>query len=622
MDNSGSSEQNEGAPGTSGTSGTNAESASSASSVAASATAYSSSVQSFDSSQINPVGAKSLTSSLSRVHTVISASHIVQSLHRVVTDVHDDNLQTELNAAEAGQTDLGRILSRPDFYDAMKVATHVDPRSDELANVMPDDERAVRKLTAKAVAEEIEVEEEENYPPVDKGYAWAVCFAEFLAICTTWGSTTSFGVFISYWLNNNTFVGADPLNYALSSSITVFLAQALAPVSMILFNMIGLKLTVAIGVVFHFAGFLLCSYSTKLWELYCTQGLILGFGFSLVFNPSIIVLSGWFLKYRGLSSGIVVCGAGAGGMVFTLAAQALITQKSDFRWAMRMLGLTTLGLNLIVLAIIKERIPVKRERSWKSFRKQFHVILNWRVMKRWHVIALTFWFAMGIVSYIVITFSLASFATFIGLSEVEGSHVTAIFNACQAVGRVCIGAIGDRYGRINTAVLINIFVIIIIFAFFINCSNFPTLLGFSIVSGLVTGWCQLLNQAIMPDSVPMADFPSVWSYENIIVGCFCLFSEVVALKLRTDSTTKPFLNAQLFAGFMVVGSLICLVPVREWKIRRMLTSRLEDAREEQLEKEQKKLEDPVAQDRIQRYELLLQKTAKGYLYRLFYPMKA
>ena len=598
-------------------------------------------VQSFagsvDNASIGTDNPKSITSTLSRVETAMSEVLKVRSLRQTVTNARDDNEITARNEEHARKSTLGRILTHPDISDAMRVATHTGGSiAEKLADVRPEDERAVREITSKAEeASETEQglvekgeEEEKKYPPVDRGYAWVICATELLMIITTWGATTAFGIFIAFWLNDGTFDGADPMNYALSSSIAIFLAQALAPVAMITQSMIGLKVTIALGTAVNFAGYLLCSFCTKLWQLYCTQGVLVGVGFAFIFNPSIVILSSWFVKYRAISSGVTICGAGIGGVAFALGSQALINLKHDYRWAMRMIAIVTLGLNCFVVCFLKERVPPKRERTKKYFKLQVRTILNYRTMLHWQIIAITFWFAMAIVSYIVITFSLASFATFIGLSETQGSYVTGIFNGCQAIGRPLLGICGDRFGRINTALAGNVIVIILIFAFFVNCNNSATLISFSIVSGLVTGWSQLLNQAIMPDAVPMAEYPSVWSYENIIVGCFCLFSEVVALKLRDLSSSMPFLKAQLFAGFMVVGSLICLIPVREWKIRQMIESRLEDAKDEletiqsSADPEKNREDFDLLAARIQRYQGFLTKSAHGYLHRLFYPVKA
>lgn len=584
-----------------------------------SSSSLSDSVQTYDSDEVHALEATGTHSTLSRVHTSLSQLHVVNSIKRTITNARLDDHETEQDLKQAKETDLGRILTHADFNDAMRVATHHMPLADELANAMPDDERLLRRLTKKGAIDEYEkevVEEEKQLPPIDKGYAWVICFAQLAMTMSTWGSCTSFGVYISYWLNNDTFPGADPVNYALSSSITMFIAQALAPLAMISNNMIGLKPTILIGLVFHFAGFILCSFSTKLWQLYCTQGLMIGFGFSLIFSPAVVQLSSWFLKKRGLASGIVVCGAGVGGVIFTLASQKLIQQTGDFKWGMRMLGILTLVLNLLVLILIKERVPFPRVQSKESFKKQCHIILNIHAMKHWRVIEISLWFGCGVVSYIVLTYSLAAFATFIGLSQEEGSHITAIFNGCQAIGRPFIGIMGDKLGRINVAIFFNIFVMILIFAFFINCNSFLTLLFFSILSGLTTGWCQLLNQAIMPDAVAMAEFPSVWSYENIIVGCFCLFAEVVALKLRNMSAAMPFLHAQIFCGFMVFASLICIVPVREDKVNRLLQGRLETAQDDY-----KETSDPEYQEKIQRYDSYLGKGFLRYIKRLFYPIR-
>lgn len=563
--------------------------------------------------------------SLSRI-----GSHTSAYVKSITRNVQDDNLQTEKTIEGAKKTDLGRILTRPDYADAMRVATHQGPLETELGECFPDDEKLLRSMAAEpsekeAISEEVDELEQEatdkKYPPVDRGYAWVVCFAELLMSISTWGSGTSFGIYISYWLNNDTFVGADPLNYALSSSMVLLFAEALAFIAMMIEYMIGLKLTVALGAALHFSGLMLCSYSTKLWQLYCTQSVMMGCGFALLFNPAIVIMASWFVKYRALASGIVACGAGVGGAIFTLVGQALITRDNDYHNAMRVVGYITLGLNIIVLILIKDRIPKKRDRSWKGFKNQWKIITSTKPIRRWYVMLIALWFGFGIMSYIIMMLSLSSFATFIGLSQATGAHITAIFNGCQAIGRPIIGIIGDRFGRINSSIAINWFVVVIIFAFFINCTNFITLLFFSIVSGLSTGWCQVLNQAIMPDAMPLKEFPAAWTYENAIIGIWSLAAEVIALKLRQQGKPKPFLHAQIFAGCMAFIACCCITPVREWKIKRVLKSRLEFCQEKLKDSALSTEESQLNKERLQRYEYLLRDGSKAYCERLFYPIK-
>ncbi|GME82656.1 unnamed protein product [Ambrosiozyma monospora] len=345
------------------------------------------------------------------------------------------------------------------------------------------------------------------------------------------------------------------------------------------------------------------------------------------------------MKKRGLSSGITVCGSGIGGCVMVLAGQKLITDTGDFKWGMRMNAIVAVVLLMICTALLKERVPRHRERSWKFFKQQCKIVFAFSVLKRWPVVAISLWFGFGIISYLVLTYSLAAFSTFIGLSQKSGAHITAIFNGCQAIGRPAIGYFGDKVGRINLALTLNIFIAIIVFAFWINCNNFITVLFFAIISGLTSGWCQLLNQAIMPDAVPIHLFPAAWGFENIIVGCFCLFVEVVALKLRDMTASKPFLHAQIFCGCMTIISFFFLVPVREYKVRRVLDKRLEETNSmiENLSNSsysdsnnEKTTEHSAHEDaslellnsRKERYDHLLRNTSSGYLARLFYPIIA
>lgn len=483
--------------------------------------------------------------------------------------------------------------------------------SKALAGARPDDEVLLHKLANDPDLVNEYDQEQEKYPQPDQGYAWVILPAGFLMAITTWGSTTCFGVYISYWLNNDTFAGADPLNYALSSSITICLAQAAAPIAMIMYRMIGYKWTAALGAALHFLGFMLGSFCTELWQLYCTQGLLIGMGFVLIFSPTMLILPSWFQKYRALGSGGVIAGSGVGGCVFALASQRLIDTKDDYRWGFRMIAFVTVALNIIVVTLIKERIPQKKIKGWAAFKRELASIMDIKTLKHWYVIAISLWAALAIVAYTVMVYSLAAFCTFIGLSATTGSNVTAVFNGCQAIGRPIVGILGDKYGRINVGLTFNIIVLILVFAFFINCTNFITILMYAILSGLTTGFCQALNQAILPDAVPMEDYPSTWSYENIIIGCFCLVAEVIALKLRDMSAAKPFLKAELFTGFMVLGAFLFLLPVRELKVRRKIEERLKLCEEAKT----------VPTARIEKYSLLLRKGIRSYIWRLFYPIK-
>ncbi|GMG19930.1 unnamed protein product [[Candida] boidinii] len=458
-------------------------------------------------------------------------------------------------------------------------------------------------------------------------------------LLATWGSSSAYGVFLSYFISNNYYPEATAVDYAIIGGLVLCLAQALSTIAVLLSAIIGTRLTLFIGACFQVAGYILSTFTTKIWQLYLTYGVLIGIGFALIFNSSIVLLPGWFDKYRGLSGGIAVSGAGVGGVIFALSAQKMMDETGSFKWPMRMIGLVTFTINATVCLFCKSRIPAKKAKSLQDIIDKMPVIMNWRVLKIYEVDLIGLWFGLIVIAYIATMYSLSSYCIFIGLTQAQGSHITAIFNGCQGIGRPTIGLTSDKFGRINMSLCLTIVVFILIFAMWTNCKDFVSMVFFGILAGLVTGVGSTMNPALVADACPPELFPSAWSLENILVGLCSLLAEPVALKLRNMELTNPFYHAQVFSGCMAVASLLALFPVRESKVRKVLTKRLEttnlqlqayedisSATENITEGENKNGEYSNEEFKLlTRRELyytnLLERGFVGFLKRLFYPMK-
>lgn len=53
------------------------------------------------------------------------------------------------------------------------------------------------------------------------------------------------------------------------------------------------------------------SYSTQVWHLIITQGVLYAIGGSLLYSPTMFYLDEWFVKKKGLAFGIMWAGVGA-----------------------------------------------------------------------------------------------------------------------------------------------------------------------------------------------------------------------------------------------------------------------------------------------------------------------
>ncbi|OWB60057.1 hypothetical protein B5S29_g924 [[Candida] boidinii] len=621
----------------------------------------------------NASSIRSGTSRLPNISKIVS-----RSVHEFIEQVRDDNLQTDNERLELQKTQLGRILTNLEFEDAIKIATHnqhdsghvLETRSqkfntekqeyenlllNEANGLNSEDEDKLEKLEkvltvascAQSKSNFQKVDEtvvsstinEDNLPPVDKGYAWVMCISVFLMLLATWGSSSAYGVFLSYFISNNYYPEATAVDFAIIGGLVLCLAQALSTIAVLLSAIIGTRPTLFIGACFQVAGYILSTFTTKIWQLYLTYGVLIGIGFALIFNSSIVLLPGWFDKYRGLSAGIAVSGAGVGGVVFALSAQKMMNDTGSFQWPMRMIGLVTFFINATVCLFCKSRIPTQKAKTFQDVINKMPVIMNWRVLKIYEVDLIGLWFGLIVIAYVITMYSLSSYCLFIGLTQVQGSHITAIFNGCQGIGRPTIGLTADKFGRINMSLCLTVVVFILIFAMWTNCKDFVSMVFFGILAGLVTGVGSTMNAPLVADACPPELFPSAWSIENIFVGLCCLLSEPVALKLRDMKLENPFYHAQIFSGCMAVASVLCLFPVREAKVHRVLTKRLEttklqlqayedssSATENITEGENKNGEYPNEEFKIlTRRELyytnLLEHGFVGFMKRLFYPMK-
>ncbi|OWB77054.1 hypothetical protein B5S32_g1213 [[Candida] boidinii] len=570
-------------------------------------------------SRINSVGS-SIVQIVSRVNSL--SKTVSQSVAGILEQARDDNLQTNKEKQVLKSTKAGRVMTNFDLDDALRMASkfnesgkiesHTD-RARARANTVESSQTLRKRITKTSIVDPEmyktitqafgEDEDEENLKPSDlenaipspeekkeetqeekviergkpdEGYCWVVAICSCLLLFSTWGSSAGYGVFLGFFLQEDRFPGATAIDFALVGSIILCLAQALAPVAIILTAVIGYKPTMVIGLCVQSAGYILCSFATRLWHIYVCLGFMVGLGFALVINPGIVILPSWFDKYRATASGITVMGTGLGGVVFTLSSQALIDQTKDYKWSARMVGIVVFVVNIFVTIFLKERLPTKRLKTWKAFKERVKLVINLEICKSFPVWCVTFWLVFGQVSYIIISYSLNAYASAIGLSQRQGSHITSIFNASQIFGRLSIGYLGDKFGRSNVGFIISLTVAIFILCMWPFCKSFVSLLFFAIISGSICAVANTLHISLLSSSVPAYMYPAAWSLENFVVGCFCLLGEPVSIKLRTIGSSYPFLKSQIFSGFLIGGGAFCILPLREWRIRKVLEIRLEN----------------------------------------------
>lgn len=71
------------------------------------------------------------------------------------------------------------------------------------------------------------------------------------------------------------------------------------------------RLSSVVGLIVATSALIASSFSTKVWHLILTQGVMYAIGGSLLYSPTMFYLDEWFVKKKGLAFGVMWAGVGA-----------------------------------------------------------------------------------------------------------------------------------------------------------------------------------------------------------------------------------------------------------------------------------------------------------------------
>lgn len=497
-----------------------------------------------------------------------------------------------------------------------------------------------RNLDPESTPVDIDIEgAQDDFPPPDKGFAWVIAVICMLAVVATWGSNAAFGVFLQYYLDNDVFTGATKYDFALIGGIVVCLAQALCPFAAILYRTIGIKAIITVAIILQTLGYILASFATKLWQLYLCQGFVVGLSFSLIFVPATLILPTWFVKYKALAFGILVSGAGVGGVVFSLSINRVFHMTGSQHWGLRLTALMAL-ISALPCYFLRPRtekpVPIKQRLLKLFIMENAKVIFDLSVMLDVPILVHALWFLLASIGYVLMLFSLSSYATSIGLSASQATSLTAILNGGQAIGRPLFGLLGDLVGRSNAACVGCLLLSIWLWAYWINATTFGALIPFSLLLGLVVGIGYIMGQPICLDLLRQPNkLGQAWSGMNIMVGLASLVAEVIAVALTKD-TGRRYLNVQIFVGCCFFACFLIMLYLRNVLVARKLerlicASKTELTKfnatkttyltTETLENKDIQQEMDMLNERIEEYQRLLHPTFMCWIVRTFYPVR-
>jgi len=320
-------------------------------------------------------------------------------------------------------------------------------------------------------------------------YGYVVVAAAFAIQVVGFGLYSSFGIFFNSLL----------LEFSWSRA-TISGAASLFVVMMGLFSMItgGLNdrfgpriLTVACGL-FWGLGYLLMSQVNSVWQLYLFYGTVAGIGISCIDVLPLTTIARWFVRRRGMMSGIAKAGAGVGILILPLVVTWLI---SSYGWrdSFSIIGIGALVFTVAVAQFLR-RDPAKMGLrpygadtaavpNLSSANEGFSLRRAIRTRQFW---ALCLTYILIIFCGDAILVHIVPHAVDLAIAPASAAGILAVIGGVSIAGRFIMGSAGDRIG--NRWAMIICFVILALTFLWLQVANELWMLYlFAIVYGFAHG---------------------------------------------------------------------------------------------------------------------------------------
>ncbi len=175
-------------------------------------------------------------------------------------------------------------------------------------------------------------------------YGYIVATSSFFIQMLITGSYITYGIFF------NSFVAEFAWSRAVISgaaSLFFFMFGLLGILAGRLNDKIGPRVIMTSCGIFLGLGYMLMSQIQSIWQLYLFYGLIVAMGFSAVDVSTLSTIARWFVRKRGIMSGIIKVGAGVGMLLMPLVINWLI---SSYNWRTSYIVMGFVMLIFVILA--------------------------------------------------------------------------------------------------------------------------------------------------------------------------------------------------------------------------------------------------------------------------------
>ena len=320
-------------------------------------------------------------------------------------------------------------------------------------------------------------------------YGYNIVASGFLIQAVCIGAMFTYGIFFKvfqeeFGWSRAVISGASSLNFLFLGGFGIIVG--------VLNDRIGPRIIMAVSGVLMGLGYLLLSRLEEPWQLYLFYGGLVGIGLSTHDVITLSTVARWFDKRRGMMTGVVKVGTGAGQFLMPLVAAALI---ATYGWRNAYVMIGSVGLVLLVLLAL----PLKRDPQEMGLLSDDSGSTSQDLPGN-HSQSLSLGEALGTLQFWIIC--VAEFSVFFCLFSIvvhivphardmripatSAAALLSTIGAVSMLGRITMGATIDRIGGKRT-MLYCLALLITSLVLLLMAGNMGLMFLFSIIYGFAHG---------------------------------------------------------------------------------------------------------------------------------------
>uniref|UniRef100_UPI00398E8582 monocarboxylate transporter 13-like n=1 Tax=Pristiophorus japonicus TaxID=55135 RepID=UPI00398E8582 len=399
----------------------------------------------------------------------------------------------------------------------------------------------------------------------DGGWGWMVVLAGFLNNCLLVGVTRSFGVFFIHFTQ---YFQESSSRVSWISSIAMAMQQFASPVGSVFGMHYGARPVVMVGGVLSSLGMLTASFGQSLLHMYLSIGLLTGFGWALVFAPTMATIARYFKRRRALATGLAFTGVGVASFFFSPLFQLLI---DEYGWRGALQILSAMMLNLCVCAALLRPITLREDllvasggrpndgrkgaECWGKVTSAFDLTL---FLHRGFMVY-TFAVTLMTTGYFVPYVHLVAHGKNLGLSDYEAAFLLSVTAISDIVARLFSGWVADLK-LIRAIHMLFLWSVLTGFSLLLIPlgQTYASLMGLGLFYGFCSGALPPLFFSTLPDIVGIGRILNATGLFLMCLSIGGLLGPPLSgfLEDLTGSYDVSFLTA---GGFILAGALVLLL---------------------------------------------------------------